>query len=63
MAISDIVFSTNIAGGNVVVQGVYHVSPRPAVHRSLQRAATCHVRTVLPGPEGVRLCQVLLYII
>ena len=54
MTMPDIVFSTNIAGVNVVVQGVYHVWPRPAVHRSLRRAATCHVRTLLPGPEGVR---------
>ena len=33
-----------------------------AAHSSLRRAATCHVRTLLPGPEGVRSWQVLLYI-
>ena len=25
-----------------------------AAYTSLRRAATCHVRTLLPGPEGVR---------
>ena len=34
MTMPDIVFSTYIAGVNVVVQA------RPAVHRSLRRAAT-----------------------
>ena len=29
-------------------------------HPSLRWAATCHVRTLLPGPEGVRSWQVLL---
>ena len=33
-----------------------------AAQSSLRRAATCHVRTLLPGPEGVRSWQVLLYI-
>ncbi len=32
-----------------------------AAHPSLRWAATCHVRTLLPGPEGVRSWQVLLY--
>ena len=31
-----------------------------AAHPSLRWAATCHVRTLLPGPEGVRSWQVLL---
>ncbi len=33
-----------------------------AAHPSLRWAATCHVRTLLPGPEGVRSWEVLLYI-
>ena len=32
-----------------------------AAHPSLRWAATCHLRTLLPGPEGVRSWQVLLY--
>ena len=35
--------------------------PFGAVHPSLRWAATCHVRILLPGPEGVRSWQVLLY--
>ncbi len=57
MTMHDIVFSMNVAGGYVVVQRILRLAPlaRP----SLWRAATCHVRTLLHGPEGVRSWQVL----
>ena len=45
----------------VVIIVVYYMwRPSPA-HPSLWWTATCHVRTLLPGPEGVRSWQVLLY--
>ena len=46
----DIVFSMNIllVVMNVFVQGVLRLAP------PLRRAAICDVRTLLPGPEGVR---------
>ena len=34
----------------------------PPACPSLWRAATCNVRTLLPGPEGVRSWQLLLYL-
>ena len=40
---------------------VYYIWHPPPAHPSLSRAATCNVRTLLPGPEGVRSWQVLLY--
>ena len=40
---------------NVVVQGILRLAPPPPPTRpSLWRAATFHVATLLPGPEGVR---------
>ena len=58
----DIVFSMNIAGGDVVVQGVLSSLGIMfgAAHQSLRRAITCHVRIFLPGSEVVRSWQVLL---
>ena len=44
MTMHDIVFSMSILGGDVVVKGYY-------IWR--RRAASCHVRTLLSGPEGV----------
>ena len=59
------VFIRNVAGGDssrLYCSKVYYVwRPSPA-HPSLWRAATCNVRTLLPGPEGVRSWQVLLYL-
>ena len=53
MAMRDIVFSMNIAGGDVVVHGVWPITFN-AAHPILRRATTCHVWTLLPGREGVR---------
>ena len=58
------VFIRNIAGGyssSMYNCNVYYIWRPPPAHPSLWRAATCNVRTLLPGPEGVRSWQVLLY--
>ena len=57
------VFIRNIAGGDSSMYycNVYYIWHPPPAHSSLWRAATCNERTLLPGPEGVRSWQVLLY--
>ena len=57
------VFIRNIAGGDSSMWycNAYYIWRPPPAHPSLWRAATCNVRTLLPGPEGVRSWQVLLY--
>ena len=52
MTMHDIVFSMNIAGGDEYSRT--RCITFGAAHPSLRRAATCDVRTLLPGPEGVR---------
>ena len=52
MTMHDIVFSMNIAVGDECSRA--RCITFGAAHPSLRRAATCHVRTLLPGPEGVR---------
>ena len=52
MTMHDIVFSMNIAGDDECSRA--RCITFDAGHPSLRRAATCHVRTFLPGPEGVR---------
>ena len=56
------VFIRNVAGGDSSMYycNVYYIWRPPPAHPSLWRAATCNVRTLLPGPEGVRSWQVLL---
>ena len=48
----DIVVSINIVGGDECSRA--RCIMFGAAHLSLRRAATCHVWTLLPGPEGVR---------
>ena len=48
----EIVFCMNIAGGNECSRA--RCITFGAAYTFLRRAATCHVRTLLPGPEGVR---------
>ena len=52
MLMHDIVFSVNIAGGDECSRA--RCITFGAAHPSLRRAATCDVRTPLPGPDGVR---------
>ena len=40
-------------------RGITPTFGAPSAHPSLWWAATCHVRTLLPGPDGVRSWQVL----
>ena len=56
------VFIRNIVGGDSSMYycNVYYIWRPPPAHLSLWRAATCNVRTLLSGPEGVRSRQVLL---
>ena len=53
----------NIAGGqsSMYYCNVYCIWRPPPAHPSLWQAATGNVRTLLPGPDGVRSWQVLLY--
>ena len=55
----DIVGIMNIAGGDECSRA--RCIMFGTAHPFLRQAATCHVRTLLPGPEGVRSWQVLLY--
>ena len=48
----DIVFSMNIVGGDECSRA--RCIMFGAAHPSLRQAATCQVRTLLPGPDGVR---------
>ena len=52
MTMHDIVFSMNIDDGDEGIRA--RCITFGAAHPSLRRAATCHVRTLLLGPEGVR---------
>ena len=61
MTMHDIVFSMNIAGDDECSRTRCIRPTFDAADPSLRRAATCHVRTLSPGPEGVRSWQVLLY--
>ena len=54
------VFSMNIAGDDECSR--VKCITFDAADPSLRRAATCHVRTFSPGPEGVCSWQVLLYV-
>ena len=53
------VFGTNIASSDSRAMCIIFALS-PACPLPLWRAATCHVGTLLPGPEGVRSRQVLL---
>ena len=50
------VFIRNIAGGDSSAYycSAYYIWRPPSAYTSLWRAATCNVRTLLPGPESVR---------
>ena len=61
MTMHDIVFSMNIAGDDECSRA--RCIAFDAADPSLRRAATCRVRTLSPGPGGVRSWQVLLYLL
>ena len=52
MTMHDIVFSMNSAGGGECTRARCRPITFGPAHPSLRRAATCHVRTLLPGPEA-----------